>query len=147
MSAVVTSYGATYFLDVLFGGRQAPPANYWVALLAQAPGAQADGSLLAEPDPNAGYARTLLPSDQLNFAAAATGVIQTSAAIVFPVATADWTTVTHYALCDAQTGGNVYLYGSFATPRKVLNGDVCRIPNGLLHLTVASLSQGMVSTF
>lgn len=147
MSAVVTSYGATYILNAFFGRRQTPPASYWVALCTSAPGAQADGSLLVEPDPGAGYARTLLTSDTYSFAAAATGVIQTASDIVFPVATADWVTATHVALCDAQQGGNVYLYGALSIPRKVLNGDVCRIPAGLLHLTVASLSPALVATF
>jgi hypothetical protein len=147
MSATITAWGASYFLDTLFGGRQAPPAAYWVALCTAAPGAQADGTMLAEPDPNAGYARTLLGSDAVSWNAADTGVITSAAAVVFPGATADWVTVTHYALCDAQINGNVFLYGSFATPRRVMNGDVARIPAGLLHLSLANLSNALVSTF
>lgn len=147
MSATITSYGATYFLDTLFGRRQAAPSDFWVALCTQAPGAQADGTMLAEPDPNAGYARALLPNDAISWAAADTGVIATSAAVVFPVATGDWTRVTHWALGDELTGGNVYLYGTFAAGRRIAAGDVARIPAGVLNLSLASLSAALVSSF
>lgn len=147
MTATITTWGASYFLDTLFGQRQDPPASFWVALCSQAPGVQADGTLLAEPDPNAGYARTLLGNDTYSWSAANTGVITSAAAAIFPVATANWMTVTHYALCDSQVGGNVYFYASLATPRMVLSGDICRIPAGLMHVTVGSLSTALVSAF
>lgn len=147
MTATLTTWGATRFLDTLFGQRAAPPAAFWVALCTAAPGAQANGSMLAEPDPNAGYARTLLNNDPVSWNAAATGVITANTSAVFPVATADWTTVTHYALCDAQTGGNVFFYASLSTGRKVLAGDIARIPAGLLHVSLGNLANALVSTF
>lgn len=147
MTATITSYGASYFLDTLFGRRQAPPAAYWVALLTQAPGAQADATMLGEPDANAGYARVLLTNDQFGFRPAASGVSSNDAGVYFPLASANWATVTHYGLCDSLVGGKLFLYGSLATPRKVMAGDIARIPPGLLTMTLANLSPALVSTF
>lgn len=147
MSSAITTYGASYVLNVLFGQRQTPPPFYYVALLTQAPGEQADGTTLKEPDPNAGYARAQLLNDTFSWGQAVDGMVTSTASVLYPVATSDWTPVTHYALCDAQTGGNVYLYGSFTTPRKVTSGDQCRIPSQLLNVSVASLPTALVSTF
>lgn len=147
MTAVLTNWGASCFLDVLFGQREPLPTGYWVALCTQAPGAQADGTLLSEPDPNAGYTRSLLNNNMFAWNPADTGLITSNADVVFSLATDNWDTVSHYALCDAQHGGNVYLYASLATTRQVLNGDVATIPAGMLSVTLASLSNALVSTF
>lgn len=147
MASAITTYGATFVLNTLFGKRATPPDSFYIALLTQAPGEQADGTTLSEPDPNAGYARMLLANDALSWGQAVDGVVTSTASVFFPLATANWVPVSHYALCDSLTGGNVYLYGSFTVPRRVMVGDQCRIPAQLLAVSVASLSTALVSTF
>lgn len=49
--------------------------------------------------------------------------IKNSADVVFPVATADWGTVTHIGIRDAATGGNLLFYGPLDSARTILSGD------------------------
>lgn len=147
MASGITRWGASYVLNTVFGQRNAPPVEFWVALLTASPGEHADGSLLREPDPAAGYTRARLPNDQLSWGAASGGVIAATAAAFFPPAAADWPIITGYALCDAQVGGNVFLYGDFTVPRKVAAGDVPRIAASTLNLTVGSLTTSLSSAF
>lgn len=147
MSNQITSFGASWVLDCLFGQRQTPPASFFIALLTQDPGPNCDGTTLSEPDPNAGYARGLINNDALSWGQAEDGVTSSTATVLFPIATDTWASVSHYALCDELTGGNVFLYGRFTVARKVATGDQCRIPSQLMSLSVASLSPALVSTF
>jgi hypothetical protein len=59
----------------------------------------------------------------------------TSATITFPVATATYGTVSHIAIMDASTGGNVLFYGALANSKEILTGDQFTISTG--NLTVA----------
>lgn len=147
MSSAVTSYGASYFLNTLFGQRDSAPNFFYVALLTQAPGSQTDGSLITEPSIAAGYYRSLLINDVNAFGGAVNGVVASTAQIVYPIATADWPTITHYALCDSLVGGQVYLYGNFTVPRRVLTGDQARIPAQALSLSITSLTTTTSTTF
>lgn len=47
--------------------------------------------------------------------------------IEFPIATADWGTVTHLALMDAATGGNMLYHGAVTASKKIDTGDMLRI--------------------
>ncbi|SDD26818.1 hypothetical protein SAMN02799630_02804 [Paenibacillus sp. UNCCL117] len=51
-----------------------------------------------------------------------------SAEIVFPIATADWGTITHIGLRDAATGGTLLSYDQINNPRTVLANDRLRLP-------------------
>jgi hypothetical protein len=45
------------------------------------------------------------------------------AAVTFPAPTANWGTVTHFAVMDAITGGNMLYSGALAASRTINNGD------------------------
>ena len=48
----------------------------------------------------------------------------------FPVAQSDWGTISHGALMDAETGGNVIWWSALSAPRIVYSGDTIRFaPN------------------
>lgn len=145
--SAITTYGASYFLNVLFGQRDEVPTFYYLALLTQPPGTQTDGSLITEPSIAAGYYRSLVVNDLTAFGGATDGVTASIAQVFFPIATADWPTITHYALCDSLVGGQVYLYGNFTTPRRVLAGDQAVIPAQALSLSIGSLTSATNSTF
>jgi len=57
--------------------------------------------------------------------------------IVFPVATADWGTVTHVSIRDALTTGNLLYYGELNSPRSILTGDRMRCTAGELNLSLS----------
>lgn len=46
-----------------------------------------------------------------------------NADVTFPVATADWGTITHIGIRDALTNGNLLYFGSVQNPRTILTND------------------------
>jgi hypothetical protein len=59
-----------------------------------------------------------------------------SAAVEWPVATANWGNITHIAVYDALTGGNQIAYAALTTPKTIASGDVIRVPAGDLDVTL-----------
>jgi len=78
------------------------------------------------------YARQLA-----GLSAPSDGVTANAADITFPTATADWGTVTHAALMDAATAGNVLMWSLLNASKIVNNGDTFKINLGDLDVTVA----------
>ncbi len=100
--------------------------------------ATADDGTGTEVSGNA-YARQALAKAAGTWTApAAAGVISNTAAVVFPAATpATWGTVTHGALFDALTVGNMVMHGALGTSKVVGVGDVFQYAIGALTITVA----------
>jgi len=60
-----------------------------------------------------------------------------SAAIEFAAASGgNWGTVTHAAIFDASTSGNMLAWAALTTSRTINDGDVFRIPAGSLTVTL-----------
>ena len=59
-----------------------------------------------------------------------------SAAIEWPAATASWGTITHVAVFDALTTGNMLVYAALTTSKAIASGDILRIPLGDLDITL-----------
>jgi hypothetical protein len=80
------------------------------------------------------------------YARVATGTISISgtsttatnaAAIEFAAASGgNWGTITHAAIFDASTGGNMLAWAALTTSRTINSGDVFRIPAGSLTVTL-----------
>ena len=51
------------------------------------------------------------------------GITNNVAAVTFPAPTANWGTVSHVAIWDAPSGGNMICYAALTTPKTVNNGD------------------------
>ena len=60
-----------------------------------------------------------------------------NAAIEFPTATASFGTVSHVAVFDASTGGNMIAYAALSSSKAIDTGDVFRVPSGDLDITLA----------
>lgn len=57
--------------------------------------------------------------------------------VEFATALNDWGVITHTALMDAPTGGNVIMWGPLKNPREIFAGDAVRIRSGA-HVIVIS---------
>jgi hypothetical protein len=79
-----------------------------------------------------GYAR-----QAATFDAPSDGETQNTADIIYPVATANWTTVTHVGLRDAASGGNLLMHQALTTPVDVLKDNNFRMPLGQFSLLFA----------
>jgi hypothetical protein len=71
----------------------------------------------------------------VTFASASSGSSATNATVTFDTATANWGTITHVAVMDASTAGNVLFYGAVTTSKTIETGDTFQVSSG--NLTVA----------
>jgi len=104
-----------------------PPATIYLALFTTAPGDAGGGTEVS----GGSYAR-----QAVTLSAASGGASENSADITFPTATADWGTVTHVALMDALTGGNMLMHTPLDASKTVNDGDTFKINAGDLDVTV-----------
>jgi len=107
------------------------PSYIYVALSTADPGE--DGSGLNEPSGN-GYARVQTSGSDWNNASG--GHIDNATDIEFPEATGDWGTITHFALMDAESGGNMLAYGSLSQSKTISAGDTAKFKAGDLDVTL-----------
>jgi hypothetical protein len=101
---------------VFNGTAYSAPAAVYVALSTADP--LDDGSALAEPSGN-GYARTQVAS----WSTASAGQVSNAAQVQFPQATGAWGTITHFALLDAASGGNLLAHAPLAAALSVQTGN------------------------
>jgi hypothetical protein len=71
------------------------------------------------------------------FGSPSNGVCTNSAAVEFDQATASWGTISHVALLDAITSGNLLFYTDITTSKTIESGDIFKIAAGSLSVTLA----------
>lgn len=103
------------------------PATVYVALYTSNPGETNTGTEVS----GGSYARTAA-----TFGAASGGAISNSADIIFPQASGSWGTVTHFAIFDASTSGNMLIYGALTSSQTVASGQRFRIDATNLPITL-----------
>lgn len=106
------------------------PATLYVALLTAAPSDTGGGTEVT----GGSYARVAVTSalgawDNTQAASSTAvssgtgGTTRNQAAITFPAPTANWGVVTHVAIYDASTGGNLLIWSALTVSKTVNNGD------------------------
>ena len=114
-------------LDHLFDiGAYAAPTLY-VGLSTADPLDDASG--LAEPSD--GYARVACAAWTR-----VAGLVDNDAAVEFPEASGSWGTITHVALFDASSGGNMLVSFALDSGVAVSSGETARFPAGDLNVTL-----------
>ena len=128
--AEFSSYLENKIIDhILRNQSYTPPATIYVALFTADNGLEG-GTITGEVSGGA-YAR-----QSITLSAASGGASSNTADIPFPTATADWGTITHVALMDAASGGNVLMHSALDASKTVNNGDTFKINSGDLDITV-----------
>lgn len=119
----LSNYAENLVLNWLLTSASATrPSSFYVALSTADP--TEDGSAIAEPADT--YAR-----QSATFTVTGNQAVNASN-IEFPEATASWGTITHYALFDAASGGNMLMHGALNTSKLITAGDVARfIPSSI----------------
>lgn len=113
---------------VLKVGSFTVPSNIYVALSTADP--TESGGSIAEPAGN-NYSRV-----QCNtWDAASGGATANTSVITFPTPSGSWGTVTHFALYDASSAGNMLFYGALAASKSVGAGDTPSFAAGALQIT------------
>lgn len=127
-----TDYTENLVLNWLFTANSATrPTAWYVGLFTAAPSDSGGGT---EVSGNA-YARTA--TGTMSVSGTSPTNCTNSAAIEFPAASGgNWGTITHVAIFDASTSGNMLGWASLTTSRTINDGDVLRIPAGDLDITL-----------
>jgi hypothetical protein len=119
-------------LDHVFGkGTYTPPTNIFVALSTADP--TDSGGSIAEPSGGSYARKSTAPAD---WDTAVSGALDNANAITFVEATGSWGTISHFALYDALTGGNMLAHGTLTTPKIIDNGDVASFTAGDLDVSL-----------
>lgn len=133
----ISNYLENELLDhVLNQNTYSPPSTVYLGLSTADP--LDDGSGLSEPS-GGGYAR-----QAITFGAASSRRVTQNADVTFPQATADWGTITHWALFDAATGGNMLAHGSLASSKNVVSGNTPSVASGEVYV---EFSSGYISNY
>ena len=123
-----TNYLENKIAGHVFGGTAyTAPATHYVALYTTAPDDTGAGTEVT----GGSYAR-----QSMAFTVTADTASNT-ANVEFPKATASWGTVTHFAILDAVSAGNMMCYGTLTASKAVASGDTLRFNAGELDITVA----------
>lgn len=85
------------------------------------------------------YSRATLNPLDANWAAPSTGngVTSNSSTITFATPSANWGNVTHFAIFDAASAGNLMFHGALTIAKTINNGDTVTFPAGSLTITFA----------
>lgn len=131
-----SNYLENAVLEHLFGGSAyTAPSTLYIALFTADDGLES-GTITSEVSTSGtSYARVAIdPSTDMGTASA--GSISNTAELLFTEATASWGTVTHAAIMDASTAGNVLVHGSLTSSKTVGSGDVARYAVGEFTITL-----------
>lgn len=130
MASNITDYLANKLLDHFMGEADyTAPADVWLALFTTATNNSGGGTEVT----GGSYARVQITAAML--AAAASRAITNTSAITFPQATAAWGDITHLAIMDAATSGNMLAQGSATTTQTISTNNIYTVPVGDLDVS------------
>jgi hypothetical protein len=130
MAGSLTNYAEAKILDHVVGKTSFTMPSVWVALFTAAPSDAGGGTECT----GGSYARKSTAG--ADWAAASSGATSTAAAITFVTPTGSWGTVTHFALMDAATAGNMLAWADLTTPQAVGTGNTVSFAIGELDITL-----------
>src|SRR5574340_288262 len=130
MAGTKSNYLENAFLNwLLAGSALSQPGTVWVGLWTATLDDTSTGATAGEVSGSA-YARVAKACNSTNFGSASGGTVSNATLIDFGTAAASWGTVTHLAILDAATNGNI-LYHADLTASKVIGAsDPVTIPIG-----------------
>jgi hypothetical protein len=141
----MSDYLENKLIDQLFRGQTAPATStLYVGLLTAAPSDSGGGTEVS----GGAYARVAVTSSLANWAGTQSagsstassgtgGQTSNNTAITFPTPTAGWSTVTHFGIYDAATGGNLLFWGALTIAKTINQADTVTFPAASLSITFA----------
>lgn len=112
------------------------PSTIYIAACTAAPTDTDTGSTITEPA-GGSYARVQLNPLDANWtdpSAGTQGETDNAAAITFPEATGSWGTITHVAIVDAATNGNLWCYTALDASKSISATDTLEFAIGDLNI-------------
>jgi hypothetical protein len=126
--SLTNSFETSVLTWLLTNGTPSParPTAWHLGLFTAAPGESGGGTEIS----GSNYSR-----QSVTFTVSG-NTASNDAAIEFPTASGSWGTVTHAAIFDASTSGNMIAYASLTASKIIDTGDVLRFPSGELDVTL-----------
>ena len=131
----LTNYAEDQCIAKMFRGDATDfPTTWYVGLLTAAPGEAGGGTEVT----GGNYARVAVADGTGNFAATSAGNGTTSnvSAVPFPTPSASWGTVTNFAIYDAPSAGNMWIYSPLTQSKVVNIGDTVTFPPGSMTFQI-----------
>ena len=134
-----SDYTENGVLNQIFNGTPFVVPGRYLALFTSATGLEEN--TIAQADEvsavGTGYARVNIPANG-GFTTALTGTLSNAQEFDFPIALADWSTISHAAIVDVATAGagNIICWGPLVNPRIIYTGDSIRVPEGAFSVTL-----------
>jgi hypothetical protein len=137
----LSDYATSKLVDHVFKAAYTPSATLYLALCTAAPTAASTGSTITQTN-YSGYARASFTATSFN--AAATRKIVQALEISFPQAGGVSTNpITHWAICDAATNGNMLAWGAFGPSNpswNVVSGNTPKIAAAQIEISIGASS-------
>jgi hypothetical protein len=131
MSDAASNYLEDALLDHVLGGAEfAQPGTVYLGLFTADTGLETN-------NPSAEVSGGSYVRKAITFGAASTGQASNSATVTFDAATANWGTITHVAVMDASTSGNVLFYGAVTTSKTIESGDTFQVSSSNLTISLS----------
>ena len=133
--AAFSTYTSAKALDAMLNATNwTAPTNTYLALFTSS-GGLANNTEGSQTEVSGGsYARVEVT---FSFAAASAGACTSNADVNFATATDSWGTITHAAVMDASTSGNVLLWGALSDSKTIDAGDSVEFLSGEITFNVA----------
>ena len=134
--AALTDHAENLLLKFLMTkGTATRPTNWYVCLYTGAPNDASTGSSGGTEVSGNGYSRQSVSWDA---ASGTGGTTSNSGSVTFTASGGSFGTVTHIAIADASSGGNLLWHGAMTGSGKTVNdGDSLQFAAGAIDLTIA----------
>lgn len=135
----LSNYATTELVDHVFKAAYSPVSTHYLALCTAAPTAASTGSTITETD-YGGYARKSFTGASIFSAAASRKVIQTTLLEMAQASGVSASNITHWAVLDAATNGNMLAFGAFNSAWNVVAGNTPKIPANEIEISIGASS-------
>ena len=127
--AEFSNYSENLIINALLRGQNiTAPTTVYIGLFTSDPTDAGTGNEVS----GGSYAR-----QSATFDAPSNGLTQNSSDVTWPAATASWGTVTHAAVFDASTGGNMLFHSALEVSKIIDESDVFKFATGNFTVTVS----------
>lgn len=121
----LSNYCQSNILNHIFSKSNFSSPEIYIGLLAHEP--NKDGTSISEPNCPS-YARVLTNASFWD--EAFEGAIENISNITFNMACENWGKITHFALFNAVTGGNILAFGRLSPSKEINSGDISKFAPG-----------------
>lgn len=136
MAGSFSDYFENKVLEWICRANFTAPTEFYVGLWTATLSDTSTGATAGEVS-GGSYARVNVTPGTGTFDAASSGATANTGAITFPTATASWGTITHMAVLDAASTGNILFWADLTASKSVGSGDTFTIAAGDLDITVS----------